>query len=165
MVEQGVIPFFINVVLNGVITWLVFGTQGLVPMWGLGNVGFDLLLTGFMLPFATCMIVSRVIAGQLRSGKVALLPKDQVPETGPAHQPIWLRAIGLGGLGVLLASAPVVAALALADVTGFAATAFIAFKAGWGGILGAVVSPWIAWWALASASHDAIPAGAAVSNT
>jgi hypothetical protein len=152
-VDQGIIAIVINVLLNGGIAWLLFSSVSVVPLWGESSVGIDLILTAFLLPFLSCLIVSRIVAGQVRSGKLPPLPTAQVPESGWSHRSIRARGALLGVCSVFLAAGPIVVALSLADSATFGASAFIGFKAGWGGLLGGVVSPVIAWWALAEASR------------
>ena len=68
LIEQGAIPGVFNVALNGLIAWGLFRSSVAVPLWGESSVGVDLLATGFLLPFLTCVIVSPFVSKQVRSG-------------------------------------------------------------------------------------------------
>ena len=151
-IDQGVVPAIFNVVINGVIAWAILRAHAHVPLWGEPSVGVDLLATGFLLPFLTCLIVSRLIGGQVRNGKLPPLESHQIASRGWHHRSSLQRGLFLGFVGVVFASAPIVAALEIARAQPIALYSFVGFKAIWAGLLAAVLSPLIAWWALASAS-------------
>jgi hypothetical protein len=153
VIDQGVVAFVINLVLNGGIGWLIFRSAAEVPVWGESSAGGDLLVTALLLPLLTAVIVSKLVAGQVESGKLPPLASHQIPDSGFSLRPSAIRGFALGGMAIVLAALPVVAALSLSASTGFASSDFIGFKAVWGGLLGASVSPVIAWWALADASR------------
>lgn len=152
-VEQSLAPALFNVLINGAIAWAILHSHSEIPLWGEASVGVDLLATGFLLPFFTCLIVSRLIGGQVRSGKLPPLESHQVASRGWHRRSILARGLFLGLVGVVFAAAPVVAALELARAQPIALHAFVGFKAIWAGLFAGVLSPVIAWWALASASR------------
>jgi hypothetical protein len=135
------------------IAWLLFRTATSVPLWGESGMGIDLLATAFLLPFLTCLIVSRLVGGQVRSGKLSRLPEQQVPLAGWSHRPVVARGLLLGAGGVLLGALPLVVALSLGNAQPFAVGSFIGFKAVWAAMLAAVATPLVGWWALAHASR------------
>jgi hypothetical protein len=147
-------------VINGVIAWAILRAHAEIPLWGEASVGVDLLATGFLLPLLTCLIVSRLIASQVRGGKLPPLASDQIGSRGWHHQSILKRGLFLGVVGVVLASAPVVAALEIAHAQPIELYTFVGFKAVWAGLFAAVLTPLIAWWALSSASMSLQPAKA-----
>lgn len=57
-IEQCAIPTAINLVVNGLIVWLINRSVETVPIWGGGSVTLDLLATSFLLPFIVCLAVS-----------------------------------------------------------------------------------------------------------
>ena len=153
MMDQFVVAFFVNVVINGVIAWLILREHAAIPLWGDASMGPDLLATGVLLPFLLCEIVSRVIARQVESGKLAPLEAQQIPERGLHRRSVHVRALVLFAFGTACFSAPLVVLLDLADAQPVGMGAFVAFKAVWAGLLAAMISPPTAWWALASASE------------
>lgn len=157
IVEQCAIPFAINVVLNGVIAFLLFRSAEAIPLWGESSAGIDLIVTALVLPFLSCLIVSRIIVGQVRNGKVPPLPPQQIPQSGWSHRSPSARGLLLGTMAILLSAVPLVAALSLADTASFEPAGFIGFKAGWAGLLAATSTPIIGWWALAHASRELEP--------
>jgi len=149
IIEQSIFAGLINVVINGVIAWLLMRSLTEIPLWGETSMGVDLLATGFILPFATCMIVSRLTRGQVESGKLPPLEQSQIRPLGFHRRSSLVRAILIG---VVFASAPLVVLLDLAQAAPVPFMSYVAFKAIWAGLFAMVVSPIIAWWALSAAS-------------
>jgi len=152
-IEQSLIPGIFNLALNAAIAWLVLRAHPEIPLWGEASVGVDLLATGFMLPFFTCLIVSRLIGGQIRGGKLPPLEPHQIASHGWHRRSVLQRGLFLGVVGVVLAAAPLVTLLELGRAQPIPLYSFVGFKAVWAGLFAAVISPVIAWWALASASR------------
>lgn len=152
VVEQGAIPTLFNLVLNGAIAWALFRSGSAIPLWGESSVGVDLLATGFLLPFLTCLIVSSLVARQVRTGRVPALAPDRLPHFHWYRRPPLARACALGAAGVVFGAIPVVWALALGNATPMAVPSFIVFKAVWAAMLASIVTPLVGWWALAYAS-------------
>ena len=164
-VEQCFGAGVVNVVINAAFAWLLMRSLVEIPLWGEVSMGGDLLATGFILPFATCMIVSRIIRGQVKSGKLPPLTSTQIGASGLHQKSILSRGLIMGVLGLIFAAAPLVALLSLADAQPVALLSFVGFKAIWAGLFAMVVSPFIAWWALAAASVDAVDAAVKSSAT
>jgi len=160
LIDQGLVPMVFNVVLNGAIAWALFRAVAEVPLWGDSSVGMDLLFTAFLLPFLTCLIVSRLVARDVRSGKLPPLPGVQLPHSRWFERASWKRGLLLGVCGVVFAAVPLVWALSLGQARPFPTSSFVVFKAVWAGGLAALVTPIVGWWALASASRPLdVPAG------
>ena len=153
-IEQGLFAGLINVVFNGAIAWLLMRSHREIPLWGETSMGVDLLATGFLLPFFTCLIVSRIVRSQVRQGKIPALEAHHVGPRGLHRHSILKRALLLGVVGVVFASGPLVAILALAQASPVAVLSFVSFKAVWAGLLAMALSPIIAWWALSDASLE-----------
>ena len=141
IVDQGVVPTIFNFVLNGLICWALFRTAESVPLWGESSVGVDLLVTAFVLPFLTALIVSGIVSRELRAGKLPPLSSDQLPLSEWFKRSSFVR-------GLLL-----VWALDLGQAQPFTVSSFILFKAVWAGLLAMIFTPLVAWWALANASQ------------
>ncbi len=158
VVEQCIGAGIVNVVINAAFAFALLRSLAEIPLWGEVSMGGDLLATGFILPFATCMIVSRLVRASVRNGKVPPLEAAQIGQRGLHKKSIFVRAVIMGLAGVVFASAPLVALLDLANAQPVAFLSFVAFKAIWAGLFAMVVSPFIAWWALESASSEAMAA-------
>lgn len=160
LVDQGVVPTVFNLLLNGTIAWLLFRSVSIVPLWGQSGIATDLLVTAFLLPFLTCVIVSRLVAHRVRDGAIAALPLSQLPALGWSHRSVISRGSFLAGCAIMLAALPVVTALSLASSGSFGLWAFVGFKAGWAALLASVVTPAVGWWALVQASREAAESAA-----
>jgi len=156
LVEQGSHALLINLVLNGVIAWALLRGNDVVPLWGEVSMGVDLLATGVLLPVGMCEIVSRIVASQVRSGKLPALERNQVAGNGMHRRSIHLRAFVLAIFGLVGVSLPLVFLLDAANAQPVPFNSFVAFKAAWAGILAMILSPIVAWWALSSASAEVL---------
>jgi hypothetical protein len=152
IIEQSVFAGLINVVINGGFVWLLMRDQDTIPLWGDPSMGNDLLATGFLLPFITCMIVSRLVRHQVMTGRLPALEPDQIRPLGIHRRSVWTRSLLVGVLGVVFFAAPIVTILDLAQASPVPFGAFLVFKSIWAGLFAMVVSPVIGWWALAAAS-------------
>jgi len=152
-VDQGIVAVAINLLINGVIAWLLFRSISVIPLWGESSVAVDLLATAILLPLLTCLIVSRIVSAQVRNGKIPPLPNARIPQSGWSLRSTAARGLFLGVCAFFLAALPVVAALTIADSAAFESMGFIGYKAVWAGLLAGTVSPIIAWWALVDASR------------
>jgi hypothetical protein len=153
VIDNGVGSAVFNFLLNGAIAWGLFRTATAVPLWGQQSVAGDTLITGFLLPFFTCLIVSRMVERRVTEGHVPRLAPAELPRAAWPRRSTLARSLFLGLAGVLLAAVPVVAALSLSGFSGFEGLwPFVGFKATFAALLAAVVTPLVGWWALVRAS-------------
>jgi Mg/Co/Ni transporter MgtE len=154
LVEQGIGAAIFNLLLNAGIAWLMVRSLEKVPTWGsdMSIVG-DTIGTAFLLPFFTCLIVTRLARGQVRSGRLPPLPWHRTSHAALRRLPArTLPRAALLGLVCVIAFAPVVVwALAALEVNELGVWRFVAFKALFAAALAAVVSPVIALGALGDA--------------
>jgi hypothetical protein len=153
-VEQGVHALMINIVINGVIAWALLRSHEMIPLWGEPSMGIDLLATGMLLPFFMTQIVSRIVAGQVRSGKLPALSSDQIAPSGIHRRSIHVRSLILAVAGITCFSAPLVWILDAAGAQPVPLMTFVAFKAVWAGLLAMMISPILAWWSLSAVSAE-----------
>lgn len=152
MRDQGLVPAFFNIVINGLICWLMFRSVLVLSVWGEGSIAIDLLATALLLPLITCLIVSPLVSKQIRSGKMDALNASHIATAGLARKGLLMRALAIGVFGVFFGALPIVTAVSLTDAGGIAASDYIIFKALWCGMLAMLASPVIAWWAMQNAS-------------
>jgi hypothetical protein len=150
IVEQSLVPFGINFVLNGAIAWATFRAATSVPFLGQSSIVGDTLVTSFLLPLLTCLIVTALLQKQLAAGKAPSFAAS------PHGLGAFLSARGklargalLGVAAVVLVAAPTLLVLSAAGVDALARDSFLWFKAVYAGGLAALVQPAIAWLALA----------------
>jgi hypothetical protein len=154
IIEQSVFAGIINVVINAAFVWLLMRSLKEIPLWGDVSMGGDLLATGFLLPFFTCLVVSALTRRQVNSGKLPALEAGQIRPLGIHRRSSLFRATLMGVVGVIFFSGPLVVLLDLAQASPVPFLSFLYFKAIWAGIFAMIVSPVIAWWALSAASSN-----------
>lgn len=153
IVDQGVGATVVNFLLNGAIAWSLFRSAVRVPLWGESSIAGDTIVTAFLLPLLTCLIVTRIVHRQLAGGHV--LPLAEAPRSGALQRLASLstlrRGLILGLAGVVVAALPTVLWFASAGPPELARDSFLWFKASFAAVLAAGVTPLIAWLALMSA--------------
>ncbi len=157
-IDQFRTPFIINVVLNGLIAWFLFASLVSIPLWGgegaEASIAPDLLITAILLPLLICLITTPLIISQVGKGKVPAMPADLLPRKGPGRRPLIVRAVLLALVGITIGALPLIAGLSIVGVESLSPWQMIIMKALWAGVLAAMVSPWIAWWAVSDASNQ-----------
>ena len=151
--DQFLHAFGINVAFNGVIAWLILREHEAIPLWGEAAMAPDLLATGILLPVIMTLIVSRVIGGQVAKGTLPPLDREIIATHGLHQRPALVRGLVLALFATLCGSLPIVALLDLASAQPVSLWGFVTFKALWAGALAAIVSPPMAYWALAAATE------------
>jgi hypothetical protein len=143
------IAAFANAVLNAFFAWLFTVGEDEVPVSAVPlaegpSVLVDTVATCFVLPFLTTLAITTVIWKELREGHLTRLPRvpgsfaDRLPKTR-------LRRATRIGLICLVIFGPLCAAgVLLFDYGDIGIGEFVLFKAIFGIVLGAAVTPWIA---------------------
>ena len=146
---QSLLPFLVNVVLNGAIGWAMFRNASEVPLWGTTSIGGDTLGTSFFLPAITCLIVTPLVRSQVKQGAAPAFSGALAGWLLPFRRPLVPRAVALGAACLPLAGGLGVALLMGFGVESLRFGAFLGWKALYAGVLGALVTPAIALLALA----------------
>jgi len=154
IVDQAIGSTIFNLLLNALIAWLMVRTLASVTLWGQPGIAPDTIATAFFLPFLTCLIVGKIIDHQIASGRVRPVESRALPSVSFAFRPRYQKGVVLGLASVVLAALPVVWALSALGVESLARNPFIGFKASFAALLGALVTPLIAWWALMQSSKQ-----------
>jgi hypothetical protein len=151
LVDQSLVPFALNFVLNGAIAYAIFRNAESVPFFGQSSIVGDTLITSFLLPFLTCLIVTGLIAKQVAAGKVLALASAPHGRLGGFFATRGKAARGalLGVAAVVLLALPMLFVLSAFGVDALTRDSFLWFKAGYAGAIAALAQPAIAWLALA----------------
>lgn len=153
----------VNGVLNAFLAWLTFRHHALVPMQGDPSILNDLIATAVLMPLFICVIGTPLVRKALRAGKFEPLTTLSSGRTMVLWLPAnsFLRGLLLA-LGALATCAPVLLGLLLLfGVHSMSVAGFTTLKLVYSGILGALVSPLVALYVMASAANVAEPAAAA----
>lgn len=156
LIDQALVPAIFNIVLNGAIAWLLLRHNPFLTVWGDGAIGPDLLITGFLLAFLSCAIVTRLVTGKIQGGAVSRLAPEASAHAGLHLRSTWVRAGILGLVGIILGALPAIGALSWLGLEPMTVPFFVTFKALWTGLLAAALTPIIAWWALLAASTEPV---------
>ncbi len=159
IVEQGVGAFIVNLVLNGLIAFALFRHLATVPLWGDESIAGDTFATSFLLPLITSLIVTGLARREVTRGRFP------TPDWRRASHPVlgrlpsgrFLRGLVLGLVCLVVCAPPTLTLLGAVGLDSMRFWPFIAFKAVYAGLLGALVTPLIALCALG----DPLPAPAA----
>jgi len=158
LLDNGVGPFVVNLLLNGVIAWLLFRNATHVPLWGQSSIAGDTIVTAFLLPAITCLIVTPLARGRVRSGQLPAAV-DAAWRWIP-HNMLW-RALLIGLIGLIALTPLTLCVFGVLRIGELSPWHFVYFKAGFAAVEGALVTPFLALWAISEA-----PAGfTAVSQT
>jgi len=157
LLDNGVGAFVVNLMINGVIAWLLFRKATRVPMWGQSSIAGDTIATAFLLPAITCLIVTPLARGQVRTRRVVAVA-DASWRWIPRNM-VW-RALLVGLICLLVLTPLTLFVLGTLGVEELSPWHFVYFKATFAAVEGALVTPFLALWAISEA-----PAGfAAVSQ-
>lgn len=150
ILEQLLGSALFNLALNGAIGWLAFKQLTRVPLWGIQSIASDTLVTSFMLPFMTCVVVTQTTYWQVRSKRLQALGRHAHRQLARLPRRALARSVLFGSLGLAIAG-PVLALLAAASVAPMSLRDFIIFKATYAAVMAAILTPPIALWALGDA--------------
>jgi hypothetical protein len=153
-IQNGLGAAIVNAALNGAIAWAMMRRLALLPVWGVPGVVPDILVTAFGVTFGTCIFASLQVRWDVDRGRISPALSDGVTRV-VARFPAgtFRRAFLLGAVSVVVFCPLVLAALALSGKSGFDRSSFIALKAVFSAVQGAVVTPLIVMGVLADRSR------------
>ena len=148
--EQVVVPALFNFAFNAALGWVEFRNHTPLPLWGDPSMGLDLLGMLFFLPAFSCLIGTPLIRRAARQGKVDWLPYAFSEHVLLRRLPrsTWRRAGVLGALCTGVLGPLSIGAMIAYDATSWALWDAVLFKGIYAGVLAALVTPWLALYAL-----------------
>lgn len=151
LIEESFGSIIVNLIINGLIAFLVFHGARTVPLWGPQSIASDTSGTAFFLPLLTTLIATPLARRALQAGRFeALVWTRDVPSLLR-----WLpcgtfrRGLVLGVLCLAITAPLTLIALVALGVTEQTFWGFVTFKAIFAASLGAPVTPLVAWLAIA----------------
>jgi hypothetical protein len=148
----------VNLVLNALIAWLSVRSEDSVPRWAVPladkpSTITDTLGTFFILPLLTCLIFTAVARRELRHGRITPLGWAWSPKSILRRLPSGTvrRGLALGALCTAALGPPAVALIVVLDFGDLSVGEFVTYKAIFGVVLGMLVTPIVALWALSEA--------------
>lgn len=154
VLEQGLGSIVINIVLNAGIAWLLFRGLDVVPLWGEQSIAGDTIATTLILPFLTCLIVTRLAHREVRNGRfdAPAWRRSEHPILGRLPAKTLARAAVIAVVSLVAFAPPTITALSWLGIAELPFRTFLIFKAVYAGILAGLVAPPIALSALGDAT-------------
>jgi hypothetical protein len=152
LLDNGVGPFVVNFLINAVIAWLLFRHATHVPLWGQSSIAGDTIATSFLLPLITCLIVTPIARGRVRSGLLAQLTSE-IPGKWLPYNTV-LRSVVIGIICLIAFTPLTLVLLGVLGVNRLTPWHFVYFKATFAAIEGGLVTPFLALWAISDAPRD-----------
>jgi hypothetical protein len=146
LVEQVVGGGVVNLAIAALLSWLLLRHAERVPVTGSQGVVVDTIASAFMIPFATCLIVTRIVRRQVRRGRIAVLDGGVLCAFMP-RSILW-RAILMAFVCAAAISPIIVAACTSLGANSVSVQHFLLFKLGFAGAEGALITPLIAFVAI-----------------
>lgn len=143
---------FANVFINGLIAWLIFAGENKKSV-DISAIQFDLVLTGFLLPFITVILAFGIVGKQVRKGKLPKLAQGYTSKFDILPSAIFARATVMGIFGILFMVVPVILIIKIGGGQSIDVMDFVYFKGAWAGITALLISPIAGWWALVKYSR------------
>jgi cytochrome P450 len=158
-------PIIINFLLNGLIAWMIYGRSPTIPV---STLIVDTLLTCFLIPFLTCLIVVPIVWQLVRQGDLSAVawPRDDFWWLRWLPDGKWARALAIGLAAAVLGTLVIAGLLQLLTVESMAGSTYVWFKAVYAAVLAALITPFLALASLGDVSvavtNDANAAAAAI---
>ncbi len=146
LVDTGVSPLISNLMINGVIAWLIYRNATHVPLWGQSSIVGDTIATSFLLPLITCLIVTPLARGKVRAGQVPQLMRGASWNWLPHNSA--LRGVIIGILCLLVLTPLTMLGFRLLGINALRPWHFVYFKGTFAALEGLLVTPLLALWAL-----------------
>ncbi len=150
----------INAAINGALGWAMVPAGATLALWGLPGLALDVAAMCFGIAFGTGIGVTPILRSQAATGRVVAPPVSRFWRDGFANWPAGnlQRALNLGLLSTLVFAPPGLLLLWLGltglGLDGLEEAGTASFKAGFGLVHGAIVTPIIGLGALLGPRPD-----------
>jgi hypothetical protein len=166
LVNALLVTVAINTIVNAAIAWLGVRGQDTISMWGVPlaetSVFWNVVGTLFLLTGITCVLTTTAIRRDARRGSVVPLDWLRGDHLWLMTLPLsrWRRGVMLGALVTVVLAPPLVLALVVSGFPDLSREEFVAAQTAFAVLLGALVTPPIALFAMADPDalrHDPAP--------
>jgi hypothetical protein len=149
-----VVAAIINFILNGAIAWLSVRSEDTVPLWAVPLVDepstiTDTIGTFFVLPFLTTLVITTVAWHELAAGRLPPLGSVSRTLLGRLPPTRLRRGLVIGAVCMVVLGPLAALVLVALDFGDLSVGEFVLYKAIFGVVFGALVTPPIAIAALA----------------
>ena len=143
LTRQTLVGAAVNLVLNGAIGWAVFRSLDRIPFLGSPSVSGDLVATAFLLPLLVCLIATPVVRAEVR-GRAVEPAESSGPISRFLPRRLLLRGIALGLLAAVTIAPLLIWGLQALGIQAMSFWPFVGFKAAFGAVLAALITPLVA---------------------
>lgn len=153
IIEQVILAFIINYIVNAAIGYAVFHGIGTLPMWGMKSIAGDTIIMTFLLSLIVSFVVTLTTHKKIRSGQLESLSWRRSSNAILAKLPqntFW-RSLVLAVVFTIIVAPVVIGALAVLNINEMPHLAFVIFKGFLAGFLAIIVAPLAAICALGDA--------------
>ena len=158
-------PIIINFLVNGLIAWIIYGRTPTIPI---ATLIVDTLLTCFLIPFLTCLVVVSVVWQLVRQGDLSAVSwsRDDFWWLRWLPDRKWVRALATGLAIAVLGTLIITGLLLLLGIESTVGSIFVWFKAAYTVVLTVLISPFLALASLGDVSASVVndPQAAAVAS-
>jgi hypothetical protein len=153
------IAAIVNAALNALIAWGSAANEDEIPLWAAPLVEgpstiTDTVGTFFILPLLTTLVITTLIWHELREGRLAPLPRRSAGPLARLPPTRLRRGVYFGAICTAVLAPPAVLVLVLLDFGDISVGDFVLYKAIFGVVLGAIVTPPIALAAMTDAARQ-----------
>jgi hypothetical protein len=139
----------VNAGLSALIAWISAANETEISLWAVPLVEGPSLIsdtvgTFFILPFLTTLVITTVVWNEIREGKLAPLSRRSAGLLSSLPQTRVRRGAYFGAICTVVLGPPAVVVLLLRDPGDVSVGDFVLYKAIFGIVLGAIVTPPIA---------------------
>lgn len=158
------IPAALNLVLTAGVAWFGARGQSTVPLYGVPLVETSTFCnsvgTLFILPLITCVLTTVVIRREVGLGSLASVSHLRSSHTWLAMLPAThlSRGLILGAIAVAAFAPPLILAFVISGFPELSRDQFVLSQAAFAVLIGAVITPFVALYAMADPSDDEGPA-------
>lgn len=145
MISHSLIPAILNGLLNGVLSIYAHPWEVEVKMWGQDAYGIDLVLTAFLIPAITWLIVCALIRKSVgESGSLSICLHGASRLANRLNASRTLGSISWGACGVLLFGLPTLVGLQLLGAPNMRGITYSIFKGVYSATISALLQPMMA---------------------
>jgi hypothetical protein len=146
VLEQCIGGALFNFAFNAAIAWPFFHGFADVPLWGVTSIASDTLSTCFLLPFMTCVVVTRLARREIRRGRfdVPGWRRSAHPILGRLPRNTEMRGLLLGALCLALVAPVALGVFVSLQIQTLPFREFLVFKSTFAGVLGGIFTPVVA---------------------
>ena len=139
---ETLIGVVLNVIVSAILAWVVVPKPpGVISLWGMGGIAFDLVPTTFMIVFMTSIALGLLTYKRLSDAKVTPLPRARAGLAGRLPGFVPGRALILALIACATLLPLTVLGLTALGVESMRLWPFVAFKAAYGALIAVLFMP------------------------